>query len=153
MRRAWAPAVALLLVAAAGCSSSGAGESDAGEQAGETALEGADRSVCLADAEPAAGATDDLPPGWSFPPATTAYDVEHREGVGTIVTAVTSTAFADVLDHLNHEAGVRITSGETEEDDAEANWTAAGHTGRWAIRKSSTCPGETVVQVLSTPAG
>jgi hypothetical protein len=67
---------------------------------------------------------------------------------------VTTTPFDRVLDHLNHaEPGVRITGGETEEDDAEASWTAPGRTGRWAIRTSATCPGETVIQVLSTPAG
>ncbi len=124
------------------------------EGAEAVSIEGADRSVCRAEAEPVADATADLPSSWSFPPDTTAYDVEHREGVGTIVTAVTTTPFDDVLGHLNHrEPGVRITDGETEPDDAEATWTAAGHTGRWAIRKSPTCPGETVIQVLSSAAG
>jgi hypothetical protein len=42
-----------------------------------------------------------------------------------------------------------VTSGETEEDDAEANWAGNGYVGRWAIKKSATCPGETVVQLLS----
>jgi hypothetical protein len=141
-----------------GCGSGDGGEGDgdsAAERASESAtMQGADQTVCRADARPAADAVGDLPSGWSFPPATTAYDVERRDGVGTIVTAVTATPFARVLDHLNHaERGVRITSGETEEDDAEASWTADGHTGRWAIRTSATCPGETVIQVLSSPAG
>ena len=147
-----------------GCGGGSGGRGDAGdggdgdsaaERASESSLtHGADQTVCRADARPAAHAAADLPAGWSFPPATTAYDVEHRDGVGTIVTAVTTTAFDRVLDHLNHaERGVRITSGETEEDDAEASWTAAGLTGRWAIRRSATCTGETVIQVLSTPAG
>lgn len=126
----------------------------AAERASESTLShAADQTVCRAAARPVADAADELPAGWSFPPASTAYDVERRAGVGTIVTAVTATAFGRVLDHLNHaEPGVRITSGETEEDDAEASWTADGYTGRWAIRRSATCPGETVVQVLSTPA-
>ena len=153
MRRARALALALLLGALVGCGSGDGGGADAGPATDEASEIGADRSVCLADASPAPDATDDLPAGWTFPPETTAYDVEHRAGVGTIVTAVTGTPFDEVLDHLNHEPGVTITSGETEEDDAEADWTARGHTGRWAIRKSATCAGETVVQVLSTPAG
>ena len=59
-------------------------------------------------------------------------------------------------DYLNEDAvaaGFEITDGETEEHDAEANWTAGEHDGRWAIRESGTCPGETVIQVLAYPAG
>jgi hypothetical protein len=147
---------ALLLGALASCGDgdSHQAEGDRAEAAEGThgeSVEGADRSVCRADAQAAPRASADLPSAWSFPPATTAYDVERREGVGTIVTAVTSTPFERVLDHLNHaEPGVRITGGETEDEDAEADWAAEGFTGRWAIRKSATCPGETVIQVLST---
>ncbi|GAB7003061.1 hypothetical protein JCM18899A_05320 [Nocardioides sp. AN3] len=46
-------------------------------------------------------------------------------------------------------AGFAITGGETEESDAEANWTGNGFTGRWATKRSATCPGETVLQLLS----
>ena len=148
---------ALLLGALTSCGDGGGGQraegdrAEAGEGARAESVDGADRSVCRADAKTAPRATADLPSSWSFPPATTAYDVEQRDGVGTIVTAVTSTPFERVLDHLNHaEPGVRITGGETEDDDAEADWAAEGFTGRWAIRKSATCPGETVIQVLST---
>ena len=62
-----------------------------------------------------------------FPPDTTVYDVEDRDGTGVIVTAVSSAPFGDILDFLNHDAvdaGFRVTNGETEEHDAEANWTS-----------------------------
>ena len=144
----------LLLGAATACGTSQPHEADTGSTVDEAVVDGADRAVCRADAQAVPDATADLPTGWSFPAATTAYGIEHRDGVGTIVTAVTSTPFDEVLDHLNHaEQGVHITDGETEEDDAEANWSADGYTGRWTIRKSPTCAGETVIQVLSTPAG
>ena len=47
-------------------------------------------------------------------------------------------------------AGVTTEDGETEERDAEAEWKGDGFRGRWAIRASVTCSGETVIQVLST---
>jgi hypothetical protein len=40
-----------------------------------------------------------------------------------------------------------------EEHDAEANWKSGEQTGRWVIRESAQCPGETVIQVLAGPAG
>jgi len=56
-----------------------------------------------------------------------------------------------VLQAMNDakRAGFAVTSGETEEDDAEANWTGNGYLGRWAIKKSASCPDETVIQLLS----
>ena len=53
---------------------------------------------------------------------------------------------------MRTRSGFRVTSGETEEDDAEADWTGHGFVGRWAIKKSATCPGETVIQLLSKRA-
>ena len=70
-----------------------------------------------------------------------------------MVPPATDVPFADVLDFLNGEvqdAGYVVTSGETEEADAEASWEGNGYRGRWAIRASATCPGETTIQVLST---
>ena len=53
---------------------------------------------------------------------------------------------------MNHDvvaAGFHIEKGETEEHDAEAEWEGNGFHGRWAIRESAQCSGETVIQVLS----
>ena len=113
----------------------------------------ADQSTCLADAT-AVGKPwpDGFPADWPFPEQTTLYNLEDRGSSGTIATAVTALPFKDVLDHLNGDvvdAGYRIESGETEEHDAEAEWEGNGYRGRWAIRESSSCPGETVIQILS----
>jgi hypothetical protein len=128
------------------------------EREREAGLEkAADQNTCVADAvaldEPYA---EGFPDAFVFPPATTVYDAEDRDETGVIVTAVTSTPFQDVLDFLNKDevaAGFAITEGETEEHDAEANWESDDQTGRWAIRESAQCPGETVIQVLASPAG
>jgi hypothetical protein len=46
-------------------------------------------------------------------------------------------------------AGFEIEQGETEKHDAEAEWKGNAFHGRWAIRESAKCSGETVIQVLS----
>jgi len=120
------------------------------EQEVETA---ADQSVCRADADPVDRPyADGFPDVWRFPPQTTVYDVEDREGAGVIVTGVSSLPFQQILDYLNHDAvdaGFEVTEGETEEHDAEASWSTGDQQGRWAIRESADCPGETVVQVYA----
>ena len=140
--------LALLALVATGCES-------AEERGAEKALEqAADRSTCLADATPAATPyPDGAPTDWPFPPSTVVFSVEDRGDSGIILTGVTSTPFQDVLDFMNgtvQDAGFKVTEGETEDHDAEANWEGNGYRGRWAIRESGTCPGETVIQVLST---
>lgn len=133
-------------------SSCGGGES-AEEKAKEQFTAAADESTCLADAtEVAKPWPDGFPDGWPFPDQTTVYNVEDRGSDGTIVTAVTGSPFKDVLAQFNGEvadAGYQVESGETEEHDAEAEWGGNGYRGRWAIRESSSCPGETVIQILS----
>ncbi len=133
-----------------------AAEQDANERELEsTAMHTVDQTVCRAEATPAPDATNaGFPSEWVFPPRTTVYDRENREGVGVILTAVSEAPFEDVLAFLNHDevsAGFEITGGETEEDDAEADWNSAAYSGRWTIRKSGTCPGETVLQVFAAP--
>jgi hypothetical protein len=137
----------VLLLALSGC-----GTED--DKAGEPELEkAADRSTCSADAKAVATPYGgQFPDGWPFPPGTTVYDVEDRGSQGTIVTAVSTTPFTSILDFLNHDvvaAGFAVESGETEAHDAEAEWEGNGHRGRWAIRESAACPGETVIQVLA----
>ncbi|QWZ10068.1 hypothetical protein KRR39_10220 [Nocardioides panacis] len=81
------------------------------------------------------------------------YKAEDRGAGGTIVSGVSSSSFKDILDFLNHDvvdAGFAIEKGETEDHDAEAEWQGNGFRGRWSIRESATCSGETVIQVLST---
>jgi len=124
------------------------------EKAGEHNLaKAADRSTCSAQAKAVATPYGgQFPAGWPFLPGTTVYDVEDRGDQGTIVTAISTAPFKKILDFLNHDVvgqGFRVESGETEAHDAEAEWEGNGHRGRWAIRESGQCPGETVIQVLA----
>jgi hypothetical protein len=134
-----------------GCGNGSAPEKD--DKAEQDFTQAADRSTCLADATAVAKPwPDGFPADWPFPEQTTLYNLEDRGSSGTIATAVTGLPFKDVLDFLNGDvvdAGYRVESGETEEHDAEAEWEGNGYRGRWAIRESSSCPGETVIQVLS----
>jgi len=157
-RSALSGLLTLAVMALAGCdtdadSSSGADSEEAKD--GDLAV-AADQSTCRDEAtELPEPYSSDFPSAWLFPPETTVFDVEERPSAGTIVTAVSTLPFQDVLTFLNEDevdAGFAITDGETEEDDAEANWTSEDHRGRWTIRKSAECPGETVVQVLAAPA-
>ena len=149
-RRLVAAAVAALVVLlASGC---GGGEADAaGGRGGEEHSTAADTDTCVKDAAPATSTPDGYPSDFPFPKGTVVFHVEDRGQDGVIATGITATPFVDVLAAMNaaQEQGFEVTSGETEEDDAEANWTGNGYVGRWAIKKSATCPGETVVQLLS----
>jgi hypothetical protein len=173
--------VALLLLPLAACGSGAGGDHSSGgssrvslrERSQESAAEksaaereeeresgpglAADRGTCRADAtaiEQPYG--EGFPEDWTFPPRTTAFSYEDAGEAGVVVTAVSSAPFERVLAYLNEDAvdaGFEITDGETEEHDAEASWTAGRYDGRWTIRESGTCPGETVIQVLAHPAG
>lgn len=112
----------------------------------------ADKATCVQDAQRVSSYPDGFPRDFPFPPRTVVYHAEDRGSDGVVVTGVTSLAFKKVLASLNgptQEAGYKVTDGETEEHDAEADWTGNGYRGRWAIRESGSCPGETVVQVVS----
>jgi hypothetical protein len=149
--RAAAPLMAtLLLLDGCGGSGSSAKKADPAEAGLGKA---ADRSTCVPDAKKLASYPTAFPKTFVFPPRTVLYDAQDRGAQGVVVTGVTDLPFKQVLAALNgpaQAAGFKVTSGETEAHDAEANWTGNGFRGRWAIRESSTCPGETVVQVLST---
>jgi hypothetical protein len=140
-------AAALVAGAISGC------ESAAERQAEHDFEQAADQTTCRAEASPAdAPYGDAFPESWPFPPHTTVFHSEDRGADGTIVTAVSSAPFEDVLAFLNGpvaDAGFEVEKGETEEHDAEAEWSGEGFRGRWAIRESAQCPGETVIQVLS----
>ncbi|MGZ4437324.1 MAG: hypothetical protein ACXVWU_09275 [Nocardioides sp.] len=147
--RAAAGLLAAALVSG-GLSSCESSEQKAAEHAMAKA---ADLTTCRADATAAptpypAG----FPGGWPFPPRTTVFGAEDRGADGTVVSAITSTPFKDVLAFMNGRVaggGFKVVKGETEEHDAEAEWSGNGFHGRWAIRESASCDGETVIQVLS----
>lgn len=148
-RLAAAAALATLATVAAACGSS---DADAGDKhAGDTHSAAADTSTCAADATAVTSTPAAYPADFPLPKGTVVFHIQDRGADGVIATGVTTTQFDDVLKAMNasQDAGFKITNGETEEDDAEANWTGNGFTGRWAIKKSATCSGETVVQLLS----
>ena len=129
----------------------GGDDSEAGDPDADAFSAAADTSTCLADAQQVASYPGGFPTKYPLPKGTVVFNVQDRGADGVVATGVTDSPFDQVLRDMNaaSKAGVSRTSGETEEDDAEANWTGNGFTGRWAIRKSATCPGETVVQLLS----
>lgn len=90
-----------------------------------------------------------------LPPRTKIYNVDDRGDVGVVLTWVSSEPLDKVRSFLNRQfpkQGYKLLEGETEELDAEPNWSTAGFTGRWAIQDiSSECPGETAIQILSDP--
>jgi hypothetical protein len=136
----------LLPTACGGGRDSGTADPDAG---GLSAA--ADTTTCADEATQVTSTPDGFPDDFPLPSGTVVFNVEDRGKDGVIATGVTTTAFDDVLSAMNaaKKAGYRVTSGETEEDDAEADWTGHGYVGRWAIKKSASCPGETVVQLLA----
>lgn len=128
------------------------GDGDAHDPgAGTGELTAADTDTCVQHASQVTSTPAGYPTDFPLPSGTVVFHVEDRGRDGVIATGVTATPFGDVLEAMNAatQAGFTITSGETEEDDAEADWAGNGFTGRWAIKKSATCPGETVVQLLS----
>jgi hypothetical protein len=147
-----------LTVALTGCGAQaeggGARGAENGSEADRDMETSASRTPCVAEADPVAGTLpSSFPSSWPLPPSTVVTAVEERDG-GVIVSAVSGTAFEEVLTFMNGDvtdAGFAVSSGETEEDDAEADWAGNGFHGRWAIRESA-CPGETTLQILSTPS-
>ncbi len=144
--------VTVLLLLAGGCG--GKSKSEAEKEREKGFEKAADVGTCLADAKPAdlEAVSSDYPTDFPLPDGAVAFNAEDRGGDGVIVTAATDKSLEDVLATLNgpaQDAGYKVTSGETEEHDAEANWEGNGFRGRWAIKESATCDGEVVIQVLS----
>jgi len=149
-RSAQLTVAAVVLAAVTGCGGSTSGSTSGRADPDEST--GLDTATCLRDAHAVTSYPDGFARSFPMPPGTVVYHVDDRGGDGVVATGVTGTPFPRVLAALNgpaQKAGFRVTSGETEEDDAEANWAGNGYVGRWAIKKSASCPGETVVQVLA----
>jgi hypothetical protein len=144
-------ATAALAALAVGAVASGC-ESGA-EKVAEKQLASSQRQVqCTSTAKVASLPSSGVPPKLPLPPKAVLYQIEDRGQDGLVVSAVTTTPFKDVLTSMNagySADGFRITGGETEKHDAEANWTSDGYRGRWAIREiGSQCPGETLISIL-----
>jgi hypothetical protein len=149
MTRARTALVAAVLAAAplllAGCDS----EAEAATEAAQKSLGTVQTVACPADAQAV-----DLPAGFTapLPEGTVVVDVRSDDQGRTVVTGAVPAAEADVLRSLQAAypaAGLTLTEGETEEHDAESNFTGPGIAGRWGIRELSDCaPAATRIDVV-----
>jgi hypothetical protein len=153
IRRTFAPVAAVSLVLLTGCGGGHVESASDPDSGGLTAA--ADTGTCVKDAKAVTSTPSGYPASFPLPQGTVVFHIEDRGQDGVIATGVTATPFRKVLAAMNaaKRAGFKVTTGETEEDDAEANWTGNGFVGRWAIKKSDNCPGETVVELLSKRTG
>jgi hypothetical protein len=126
-------------------SSAAAGTADAGKEDGADQEKGAEQagtpqSVDCPDEATAVDLPADFPA--PLPEGSVVVAVQERDGGRTVVTAVVPEAEPDVLADLQAaypEAGLTLTEGETEERDAESNFTGDDVTGRWGIRELTDC--------------
>jgi hypothetical protein len=147
MRLLPACAAALLVLSVAACDGgtadgSATGSSAPSKDSGEAKAaeqSGTPQTVdCPGKATPV-----DLPKSFPapLPAGAVVVAVQQRDDGRTVVTAVVPAAEKDVLADLQAAypaAGLTLTEGETEERDAESNFTG-GVTGRWGIRELSDC--------------
>jgi hypothetical protein len=138
-------ALVLLLALAplTGCGRGTASSADAGEDAPEAGAEqsGTPQTVDCPGEATAVDLPEDFPA--PLPAGAVVVAVQERDGGRTVVTAVVPAAEPDVLADLQEAypaAGLTLTEGETEERDAESNFTG-DVTGRWGIRELPDCAG------------
>ncbi len=145
---------AAVLLLASGCGSA-SGKASGGPSSNGDLAKAADGTTCVADAKRVTSLPSGFPASFPIPKGAVVYHAEDRGKDGVIVSAITSAPIKDVLAALNgpaQKAGFKVTSGETEKHDAEANWSGNGFRGRWAIKESATCKGEVSIQVLAARA-
>ena len=159
------PSAALVLGLAllAGCGDhsapAAAGKSSAAEDSGAAAGAGAERSGTPQTVDcPAAATAVTLPADFPapLPKGTVVVAVQKRSGNLTVVTGVVPSGQKNVLKELQAaypKAGLTLTEGETEEHDAESNFTGARVTGRWGIRELTACsPVATRIDLVVQPS-
>lgn len=109
--------------------------------------------ACMKDLDKVSVPDDgSFPKDWPFPPDTVVTDAQEAPGGGLAVTAQVGSEFDEVLPFMQRDledAGFVATKGEAERDDAEAVWSGNGYAGTWAIKKSETCKGTTLLQVAA----
>jgi hypothetical protein len=149
MRLIPACAAALLLLAVAPLAACGGGSADATATSGtseeaDAQGNGAEQSGTPQTVDcPGQAKAVDLPADFPapLPEGAVVVAVQKRDGGRTVVTAVVPAAEKDVLVDLQAAypaAGLTLTEGETEEHDAESNFTG-DVTGRWGIRELADC--------------
>ena len=144
MRLIPACTAALLLLSVAACDGGTADGSAAGSSSSEGDGKGAEQSGTPQTVDcPGKATAVDLPEDFAapLPEGAVVVAVQERDGGRTVVTAVVPAAEPDVLADLQAAypaAGLTLTEGETEERDAESNFTG-DVTGRWGIRELADC--------------
>lgn len=139
-----------LITLLAGCGGHQAEVTD--QDAGKGFSAAADTSTCTKDATAVSSYPVGYPKDFPLPDQTIVYHVQDLGAGGVVATGVTPLPLKDVLAALNgpaQDAGFKVSHGETEDHDAEANWSGKGYVGRWAIKDSASCPGEVVIQLLA----
>ena len=127
---------------AASSTGAGSGSGDAGENRGAEQAGTPETVDCPADAT-AIDVPQNIPA--PLPEGTVVVAIEERDGGRTVLTGVVPAAEPDVLAMLQRDypaAGLTLTEGETEERDAESNFTGDGVVGRWGIRALEDCSPE-----------
>jgi hypothetical protein len=125
--------------AASSSSTSTSHEEDEGEEVGAERSGTPETVDCPADAE-AVPLDGDL--SAFLPDGTVVVAFDKRDDGRTVVTGVVPSAEPEVLADLQRTypaAGLTLTEGETEERDAESNFTGEGVVGRWGIRALEDC--------------
>jgi hypothetical protein len=118
-----------------------------GADQGAKAAIGTDQGVPADVACPAEAKAVAVPAGFTapLPDGTVVVAAQQRSDGRTVLTGVVPTAEKQVLAQLQQKypaAGLRLTEGETEDRDAESNFSGNGQTGRWGIRVLPGCSPE-----------
>lgn len=158
--RGWAlhaGAAALVLLATAAVSGCGSAVKETAVQAvKETAVQAAQlQTTCAKDAKPV-GLPFDFPASAKLPQGYLVDAVDKRDAGRTVVSAVSPKPFRQTLKDMQatySANGWKLSEGEVEEVDAEANFSGNGIIGRWAIRSITACEGNTGVSLVTAKAG
>ena len=129
-----------------------------GGDEGAKAAIGTDQGVPADAACPADATAVPVPSGFSapLPDGTVVVAAQQRPDGRTVVTGVVPAAEKQVLAQLQQKypaAGLQLSQGETEERDAESNFSGGGQTGRWGIRVLPGCSPEATRIDLVVRAG
>lgn len=98
----------------------------------------------------------DFPASFPLPPGTVMTSEERRSGGRLIVHMLAPSDAKAVARFFERElptAGFRLTGGESEPGEAEANYEGSGYIGRWKVQDVDGCPGAVSLDVLVAPAG
>ena len=95
----------------------------------------------------------EFPANFPLPPGTVITSHEARSGsriiINTVVPSLDVKGVAGFFEQALPKAGFKITDGESEPGDAEANYEGNGYKGRWKVTSIDGCPGAVTLTVLA----